>query len=229
MSEKEMSNMKSDNKQKTPIIVASYSDDSIGKRLHPDYPFSYNSILGELYSLGNGMRYINSIKFDIAKLNKKINTAEYIKINQGGKKFIKNYWEIVTLLTIDRILADKKLVYDMVETYSDDVSNIEFILKYKLKKGIIHEEIVNNKLYIYGKILTSLVNKVVSAYNNYIKSDNVEIDNIRDMSNKTYKYLKNKIKEDVFDIAVTKADGNICEGLVDINNDELKKAFLGKK
>lgn len=229
MLKKKLTSVINNDNQKTSIVVASYSDDPIGKRLHPDYPFSYNSILGELYSLGNGMRYINSKEFDIAKLNKKIDTAEYIKIKQGGMTFVKNYWEFITLLTIDRVLADKKLVYDMVETYGSNVSNIEFIVKYKLKKGIISEEIVNNKLYIYGKILTKLINKVVSVFNNYINSDNVEINNIRDMSSATFKHLKNIIKEDVFKNTVVRADGNISEGLVNISNEELKKVFLSKK
>jgi len=215
-------------KEKIEVIIAPFSEDRIGKQLHPDFKFSFRSLLGEMYSLGNGMRFINSKEFKLSSLNKKIDTREFNKIKSGGTKFITNYWEFAKLLTLDRILADKVLVYDLVNTYGEDIKDIKFTILYRLNKGIASEDVLNTKLFTYGVILESLVNKVVSRFLGYLWN-NPKVDKINDISNSDYKYIKNKIKMEVFDNAVSRSDGQIASGIVDIENEDLREAYTGKK
>lgn len=213
---------------KIEIIIAPFSNDSIGKRLHPDYKFSFRSLLGEMYNLGSGMRYINSNEFKLSSLGKKIDTKEFNKIKAGGTKYVANYWEFVKLLTLDRILADKELVFDLVNELGSDVSKVKFTILYKLTQGIATEEVLNTKLFTYGVILESLVNKIVTRFLGFLDS-HPKVSSIEYISTYDYKFIKDKIKQEVFDIAVSRSDGSIATDIADIDNETLRKAYMGKK
>ena len=209
------------------IIVAPFSTDEIGRELHPSFKFSYKSIVGELYSLQNGMRYLNANKFNIKYLNRPLDKTIYNEIFKGGFKTVPNYWEIVKLLTIDRILADKDLVYKLYLNLTE-LNFFVFKPKIVLKKGIISETVDNDKLFIYGKILNNLVKTIITELKNYkVYDDDLTIENLRtSISKKDYKEFKTKVKSIVFTDAIAKSEGNIVANVADVDNNELKTIFL---
>jgi len=209
------------------VKVTKYGDNEIGDRLHPDYEYRFKSILGNIYCLGNGMRFLNNDAFPTSLLNKRLNNKDFKRIVKNkDTKFIPNYWELVKLLTADRLLSDKHLLDDINEKYGDKIDNVTFKPMLRLSQGIVDEEINNDKLFIYGKILDKLLRLIIKTYRKYLEDKDtttiVEIDKV------TFKRLKQDIKEVVIADAIKRADGSdLATSVSTTTDDELKNKFMG--
>lgn len=207
--------------EKVIVKITSYGKEPIANSLHPDYAHSFNSILGDIYSTGNGMRYLNSNVFKPKWLSSKITGFIYVKIKQGGNKSIPNYWDLVKFILVDRLLSDKKLLTSLYITYSTTINHTYFVPHIILNRGIIEEELPNDKLDIYGRILKQLIKYIFDATDESgLGSDyiNIETDD--------YKNLKHTIKEDVFNYSLKRCKGRLADGVSDVTNEELRAKFL---
>lgn len=208
-----------------PIVIdiAAYAEPgSVSKQLHPDTPKRFKSILGDLYSLGNGMRYLNSSKFKLSWLSKELSKNEFNEIRKGGSKNVPNYWELVKLLAVDRILSDKQLILDIDKlTSKEGINRYLFTAKLHLTKGILDEYIVNDKLKVYSIIVTRIIKDTI----NELKDGAVHMD---DATMENFKAFKTSYKEKVWEDVVKRATNgtNIAEGVSDISDEKLKAAFL---
>jgi len=221
LKEKLMSTYKND---KIIHKMALYSNDILGKQLHPDYKFSFKSILGELYTLGNGMRYINSEELDIKYLSKPLNNKLFRKIVRGKFKDVPNYWGITELLLVDRLMADRELVFSLYKEL--EIDKFTFVPYIKLKRGIIPTEVINDKLRGYGYVVTDVINKLIISLNIFIKDRNI-VDYTK-LDKKQFKEFKGIFKTSIFDnIESNSKTTNITYNLVDISNNELRKIYIG--
>jgi len=208
-----------------PIVIdiAAYAEPgTVSKQLHPDTPKRFKSILGDLYSLGNGMRYLNSVKFKLPWLSKELSKSEFNEIRKGGSKNVPNYWELVKLLTVDRILSDKQLIMDIdALTAEEGINRYLFTAKLHITKGILDEYIVNDKLKVYSIIVTRVIKDTI----NELKDGKNPID---ETTMEDFKAFKTAYKEKVwFDVLKRTIEGTtVAEGVSDISDEDLKKAFL---
>ena len=205
--------------------IALYSEDELGRQLHPDYIFSFKSLFGELYTLGNGMRYINSEELDIKYISKPLSNSIYKKIAKGNFKDVPNYWEVIELLLVDRIMADKDLVYKLYEDL--EVNRFTFVPYIKLKRGIIPTEVINDKLRRYGYIVNDVVNNMLKLFDKFIKDN--EITDYKHMDKKLFKKFKILFKTYIFEnVEKNSKTDKITDNIVDISNDDLKNVYIGK-
>ena len=196
-------------------------EDSIGALLHPNTPYRFYSILGPLYSLSNGMFFLNSTAFKIGWLDSKITNDEFKIIRRSPKRNVPNYWEIVKLLITDRIVQDKPLLIKLVKDLPEDVDNVLFNPVLKIKRGILTEVIKNDKLYIYGLILSRLVQFIVK----YLRGP--EIGDYENMTDAEYKQFVQATKEYIWEDVKERSKGNILSVINDsINDDDLLKEFM---
>lgn len=196
---------------------------SIGGALHPDTFFSFRCILGNVYTLGNAMRFLNSTEFNPSWLDKQLTDKSFRTIKRGKGRSITYYWELVTLLLTDRLLADKRLL-SVLQSELNEYDNVKFVPKIKPNKGIITGLMVNNKLKTYGVILDKIVPMVLDEYRDMDIS-------IGKLSKSVYKRKKDIVKKKIWDSTVNrvaKRDTNyrLCEGLNETSNITLKETFL---
>lgn len=213
---------------KTIYKIALYSDESdesLGRQLHPDFKFSFKSLLGEIYTLGNGMRYINSEELDIKYISKPLSNSIYKKIAKGKFKDVPNYWSITEMLLVDRIMADRDLVLSIYETL--DVDKFTFIPYIKLKRGIIPTEVINDKLRRYGYIVNYTINDILKIFDKFIKNKNIE--DYKNIDKKHFKEFKIIFKTYVFNkIEKDSKTDMITENMVEISNEDLRNTYIGK-
>jgi len=194
---------------------------SIGKLLAPNTRYKFESILGTLDALLNGMYYLNSSVFKLNWLDKKLSTAEFATIRQGSKRNIPNYWEIVKMLVADRLLQDRTLLNKLVVELSENVDDVVFVPIIKIKKGIINTIVKNDKLYIYGIITTRLIQDIVKTLRS------MDVVDVNTMDDEVFSKFVSDTKLKVWDDVLQRANGNVAKVINDeLTNNELLKAFL---
>ncbi len=208
------------------ITVATYeANDSLGKLLHPDTNHVFSSILGELASSGNGMRFINHTGFKMSWLNRSLTKREYGIMKQGGTRNVPNYWELIKLVLTDRILSDRVLINKLIESVAGDVE-LKFTCKIKIDKGMmLNQEVDNDKLFIYNVLLGKVVKFIVKEYKEVFDDIDIFTLSIHDLNR-----LNLDIKEQVWSSVIERTkDVDIAKNLTEISNEELKKIFMSIK
>jgi len=200
------------------INVATFEpEDSLGKKLHPNTVFKFNSILGRLNSLANGMFFLNRVNFKIKWLDEDLDNEKYKVIRKSIKKTVPNYWEITKLLITDRVLQD----LSMLSEVSKFDESPKFVPVLRLKRGILTNVIKNDKLHIYGLILTRIVRYLLDS----IKE--LKLESIEDMDNDTYQQLVKTVKEKVWADILDHSEGRILANVNDDkDNEELYRIFM---
>jgi len=205
----------------TITISAFEQESSIGRMLHPNTPFRFKSIMGELYSLSNGMFFMNTVNFKIKWLNEELTSARYKAIRKSPKKNVPNYWEVVKLLIVDRILQDGVLLDKLMKEIPQDTENIYFKPVVKIKRGVLTSIIKNDKLHIYGVILS----KIVKIIRNSFKENNIE--DIYDVDEIAFSKAIKDIKEQVWTDALERSNGQLLASINDsVTNEDLYRAFM---
>lgn len=204
------------------INISSFEPEgSIGLLLHPNTHTEFKTILGPLYSMSNGMFFLNSSVFKINWLNQPLDNDKFKIIRKNKKRNVPNYWELVKLMLADRLLQDKDLLVKLAKEFPEDIDGTVFNPVLKIKRGILTEVITNDKLYIYGIILSRLVQHIVTL----LRSG--EIGDYEHLTNAEYKLLVTNIKKYVWDDIIDRVDNNILAAINDdMDNDTLKKEFM---
>jgi len=211
-----------DRKATTPVIIALdlYSNNDMAKTLHPDFKYSYKTFIGNIYSIGNAMRYIAFNNFKPEWLDKKLDDKNIKALRNGGNREVSQYWGLVRLLLADRILSDKVLINKILAI--EDVKNIKFTSLIKQNKGILEATyVVNKKHIVYCKFLSDILITITEAFKD-CKED------ITQMDNRTYKTIKTNIKVGIFEDVLKRSgpDHAILESFSNKTNDELKEVYL---
>lgn len=171
--------------------------------------------------MSNGMFFLNSSVFKINWLNQPLDNDKFKIIRKNKKRNVPNYWELVKLMLADRLLQDKDLLVKLAKEFPEDIDGTVFNPVLKIKRGILTEVITNDKLYIYGIILSRLVQHIVTL----LRSG--EIGDYEHLTNAEYKLLVTNIKKYVWDDIIDRVDNNILAAINDdMDNDTLKKEFM---
>jgi len=199
---------------------------SIGERLNIDHAFKFRSLMGNTYSVGNLMRYLSYKSAKPTWINMELKPEDYAFIKRNGeKRDVANFWNILTLVFSDRLLADKELINDINNAYKgDDLSRIRIMPMIEVKRGLIKEEVFNDRLKVYGIITGIHVRLIVEAFREAF-GEEVDLSTIDKDVYKTFKFnIKTKIITRVFENL--KSD-NLLDGLEsDACNEEVKEAYL---
>jgi len=199
---------------------------SIGERLNVDYAYKFRSLMGNTYSVGNLMRYLSFKNAKPTWINTALRPEDFAFIKRNGeKRDVANYWNILTLVFSDRLLADKELINDINNTYKGiELDRIRIMPMIEVRRGLIKEEVFNDRLKVYGIITGIHVRLITEAFRETF-GDDVELSTIDKEVYKVFKLdVKNKIITRVFENL--KSD-NLLDGLdSDANNDEIKEAYL---
>ena len=199
---------------------------SIGNRLNIDYHYKFTSLMGRSYSVGNIMRYISFKNAKPAWINTALKPEDHAFIKRNGeKRNVANFWNILTLVFSDRLLADKGLINDINNSYKGGMlSKLRIMPMIEVKRGLLKEVVFNDRLKVYGIITGIHVRLIVEGFRDVFGED-VDLDTIDKELYKTFKQnIKAKIIDRVFDNL--KSD-NLLDGLdSDANNDDVREAFL---
>ena len=213
--------------QKTLFNIGKHFEKgSINERLSIEHHFNFKSLLGNTYSINNFKMYLTYQNAKPAWINTPLRSEDYIFMKtKGVKRDVPNYWNIITLVLVDRILADKKLVNDMNNEFKGSVlDTIRIMPMIEVKRGITKVETFNDKLKTYGIISGINIRQIVSEYRNRF-GDDVDIEAL---DKDVYKEFKNSVKSDILDriFSNLKSD-NLFDGFDDsITNDDVRAAYL---
>ena len=206
------------NNKKENIDVVSITQEGEGKlnELHYTFPFKFVSIFGMVGSIENVMLFLNKENFPISKLGKILSNKEKGIIKKKKSRSIPNYWFLIELVTLDRILADKELVNIILK--DEDLANKKIYIYDKIHKGIIDTIIPTEKNSRYGYILRMLFQAILdySVVEGYKSVEDIT----------KYKDFKNDIKEIVFNTLMEIKNTPFLEGVTDTTDEELKEKYL---
>ena len=192
------------------------------KILHPDYQYSFNSILGRCWTLGNGIRFINNDEFKLNWLGRRLSKQEFNAVKYSDKTYIPRYWDIANILLVDRILSDKKAMKLLIDITTNDAKNkliTKFVVYFNYIRGVFTKEIPVEKLTVYSLQLTVLANNLRMI------AKELEIDDVETVNLEKLTSLKHKIRMKTFEEMLEK-EGCILEGLAPLNNNELGERWV---
>lgn len=187
---------------------------NVNNPLHPKTPHNFNSILGQLYSVSNAMYFINT-DMDPRLLKRELTNSDMTAIYKASRHNVSNYWEIVKLLIVDRILSDKTLIEELRNKYKETGELDDYVIVHNQGHGIINTEVPNFKLATYGVKLTEVVHLILTTGGELEK-----------LNSKEFKVIKQQIKENIFQTVLKRCSDNIATGVADVTNDELYKQFM---
>ena len=206
-------------------VAKYYPENTINYKLNPDAPHKFKSILGDTYSLGNGMKYFGFEDFKLAWVSKSLSNHENMIIKKSSRRDMPNYWNVVTLLLHDRLLQDRELLQQMNEELAGDlIRKTSFIPYLKIKRGIIIDEIPNDKLRIYGRLLNSHGKRIIYR----IREELGENNDIRELPDDAWDDFTTMLKKEYVDIMLDHLKSpNLMDGInVEVTNEEIIDAFM---
>jgi len=200
-------------------------EDSLGHRLSIDFAANFKSIFGKTYSIGNVMRFLSYENAKPVWINSQLRKNDYAFIRRSAiKRDIPNFWNILTLVTVDRILSDEDLIRDVIGEYDDQIDAIRIMPMIEVKRGVLTEEIRNDKLKVYGIIAGIHLRTIVNMFIDEFGAD------VADIDAKDYNAFRLKVKEVVINkIMDNLKSDNLFDGLDGkTTNEDIVKAFLEK-
>ncbi|RLF08135.1 MAG: hypothetical protein DRJ64_01605, partial [Thermoprotei archaeon] len=127
---------------------------TINNRLNIDYVFNFTSLFGEIYSVGNVMRYLSYTNAIPSWISGPLRKEDHMIIKRNTtKRDVPNYWNILALIISDRIIADKQLIIDVLALYpGDSLEKLRIMPMHKVKSGLLNEEVFNARLKVFAII-----------------------------------------------------------------------------
>jgi len=103
------------------INLGKVDANTIGGQLAPGYGKAFNTLIGKVGSIKNGMNYIVTKGYPKDVLAKtRLNKSDLESIQGKHKVYIPNYWAVVVYLAYERINSDKELM-QQIKDLPDDV------------------------------------------------------------------------------------------------------------
>ena len=211
----------------TPLYVgAHYDEGTLGSDLDPDKHLRFVSIFGDTYSVGNVMRFISYADSKPYWINSPIKGGDFANMRKGGaKQDVANYWNIMTLVIVDRLLSDTKLLSRVNDAYQGSaIDDVRVLPVLSIKRGVISKLTANSRLKVYGIILGVNLREIVNRYRKIFG----EAFTSTDCDSENTKIVNREIREWVFGkvMANIKSD-NVLDGIdANVSNDDLRKEFL---
>jgi len=205
------------------VEVSTDTNDIIGMQLHPDAEYRFETFFGKVYSLGNALRFIKYENFKLNMLNKKLPHIEFRKFRKETQRDVKHYWDLAKLVIADRLVSDRELLKMINNEHGDDILNTRFIPYVKVRRGIIQTKVPNDKLKVYGVILSRLIQTLITEHG----------DIISDGSDEEYADAMHAFKINVWNDVAERVgstnleEQNIAKGFFDITDKKLLDAFIG--
>lgn len=215
-------NSRHGNSKRTLVISNTQPEDSIGYKLYPKTPKSFSTIFGRAYSLENVIKYVMLDGYKPAFINNRLNKADYAYIKRLGLRKVPNYWNIVTMLVADRLFADRELLEQINKEY-DNIDDLFAVIYVTVRRGVVKEEVPNEKLRTLSIILGNLIKDIIKAY----RENNGDDVNIAELNLEDFRNTKLKVKEAIFSkITDHNKSDRLLDGISDTTDEEVKKAFL---
>jgi len=199
---------------------------SINYRLSHTCQYKFVSIFGEIYSIGNVMAYLRYEGAKPAWITSHINKKDYDTTRKfSNKRNVPNYWNIISLIIVDRLLADKQLIDDINAKFpNEDIYAIRLIPTTIVRRGLIEEEANNEKLRTYGIITGINVRDIIiefrNTFGNNAKATELDKDKFKEFKTKMKQIVIGRVMDHL------KSD-NLLDGVdSSVSNEAVIERFL---
>jgi len=192
------------------VLEIKENGDRVIDRLHPKTPRRFVSILGPAYSLWNVMYLLNKGPKYFKYLRRDINGV--IKEVKGRNIHVPHYWEIIELITFDRVLSEPQLVEELQSLSEDDV-NKRWIICDIIHTGVVTTYVENDKF----KRLSKIYKKITRIVREHPLPEDKE----------KYKEWRLAIKEKEIDEIFNRIDNEpLLSGIAETSNEDVKAKYL---
>lgn len=190
-------------------------------RLHPKTERRFVSIIGGMKNLWNAMFLLNKDPKYLRFLNRDI-PAPVIRDAKRNVIHLPYYWEIISLVALDRVLSDGKVV-EAIENMSEEDLNKNVVIMDLIKTGVITRYVENSKFRKLGNIYK----EIFKLINENPRPEEVLNCKEKEEYKKRYKEWRLGVKEKYFDKVIESIEGDqLLKGLSDATNEEVKAKYL---
>jgi hypothetical protein len=203
-----------------------FENGSLQERLDVEHHYNFKSLLGNTYSLNNFMKYLMYENARPVWINNELKHEDYAFMKRKGvKRNVPNYWNIVTLVFVDRVLADKQLITDADRAFpGEELNDIRIMPMIEVKRGITKVETFNDRLKTYGIISGINLRQIVNEFRDTFGTGC----DAKELNSEDYKKFKTNVKTKIINkIFVNLKSDNLFDGFDDnVTNDGIKEAYL---